>query len=122
MSAIVIRGQAASPIGGHAIGSGSGTNQAIAPSVTLTKTDGTSMILEFYGQGETTWPSSMGAWGAAPAGYTQRAKADGASGFGPVASCLNTKNSTTSDGSVTQTSTTGSINMAYKGATIEILN
>lgn len=116
MAVIVVRGQAASPIGGHALSGGAATNQAVAPAVTLTKTDGTSMILEFFGQ---TGSSALGNWSAAPSGYTQRAATT--QSLGSTAACLDTKDATTSDGSVTQGSATGGFSSGYQGATIEIL-
>lgn len=117
MAVIVVRGQNASPIGGHALSGGTDTNQATAPAVTLTNSTGTSMILEFYGQLGT---SSVDNWDAAPTGYTRRAATTQTSGS--TRSCLNTKNVTTTDGSVTQTGPTAFVSTGYQGATIEILD
>lgn len=109
MAAIVIRGQSVSPIGGHGEAGSSGTT-SIAPSVTMTNTGGSSMLLHFHGH------IQSGTWPAAPAGYTrQAAVVSGINGL-----CLNTKDSTTSDGSIAQ-STASSTNNGYRGATIEIL-
>lgn len=108
MVAAVLDGQAASPIGGHAEAGSAASNSATAPSVTMTRTDGTSVLLEFYGHKTVT------AWSAAPAGYTRQTS---------VASevCCNTKDFTTTDGSIAQPCTTSS-NVGYRGATVEILS
>lgn len=106
MVAVVIRGQAASPIGGHAEALGSSTTEAVAPAVTMTKTDGSSILLHFFS-------GSIGGstWGSAPSGYTQQATNSDV--------CCLTKNVTTSDGSVSQ-SRTASLGR-YRGATVEVL-
>lgn len=117
MAVITVRGQNASPIGGHALSGGSATGQAVAPAVTLSVTDGSSMILEFYGQ---MGSSDIDAWDAAPTGYTRRAATTGT--FQSTRACLNTKTVTTTDGSVTQTGATSSFSKGYQGATIEILH
>lgn len=107
--ACVLSGQNASPIGGHATATAaSGT--PTAPSITMTKTDGTSKLLEFYGVGAATGST----WSAAPAGYTQRA----AGVTSANGSCLNTKDVTTSDGSIAQTQSAGA---QYFATQIEIL-
>lgn len=117
MVVAVMRGQAASPIGGHALSGGTAVNQAVAPATTLIKTDGTSIILEFHGQ---TGTNSLDNWDAAPTGYTRRAATTQASGS--TRSCLNTKTTTTSDGAVTQTGPSAFVSAGYQGATIEILD
>mgnify|MGYP001612623541 FL=1 len=109
----VLRGQGASPVGGHAeSGGGSGGTDITAPSVTMTRTDGTSQILEFHG-GST---ASAITYSGAPTGYTRRAL--GVSAAEGIA--LNTKDNTTSDGSVNQV-VTGQTLTAYRGATVEIV-
>lgn len=112
LAVIVLRGQAASPIGGHAESGSSGTTLT-APSVTLTKTDGSSVLLHFYGVAAIT------AWGSAPTGYTRRAAETAIAVDGTTGVCLNTKDSTTSDGSVSQSATIGTT--AYRGASVEVL-
>lgn len=109
MAAIVLRGQAVSPIGGHAESGGTGT-AAVAPAITMVKTDGSSILLHFHGTRMNT------TWAAAPAGYTRQA-AFTTPFLGGV--CLNTKDDTTSDGSVSQGAQTSS---GYRGQTIEILS
>ncbi|SKV22886.1 Bacteriophage protein [Mycobacteroides abscessus subsp. abscessus] len=111
--AAVLRSQnTTTPVGGHAQTGGSG-NAAIAPAVTLAHTDGSSILLHFCCY------ANIGAsgWSAAPAGYTRRATAGTAHNTGAV---LNTKDSSTSDGSVSQSS--GGSGQNYAGATIEIRN
>ncbi len=113
MIAVVIRAQnTSSPIGGHAQAAGS-SGTTTAPSVTMTHTDGSSVLLHFHGH------SNLGAsgWDTAPAGYTRGAASGGA--FGP-ATALNYKNITTSDGSVAQTG--GQSSQNYAAATVEIIN
>lgn len=108
MIAVVVSGQASSPIGGHATTINSSTVSATAPSVTLSKTDGSSLLLEFYGHRFVT------AWDAAPAGYTRQTSV-------ATEVCCNTKNDTTSDGSIAQTGTISTAG-AYAGAAVEILS
>jgi predicted alpha/beta-fold hydrolase len=75
----------------------------------MSKTDGSSMLLEFHG-----FAGSSGSFSAAPTGYTRQASAVGSfSGL-----CLNTKDVTTSDGSVNQAT---SANSGWRGSTVEIL-
>jgi hypothetical protein len=116
--AVVIEDQhTSSPIGGHAASVtpvDSPTNQCVAPSITQVQTDGKALLLHFFGWGNGT-PGNCTAIAAAPAGYTQRLTRVYAGTEGGVA--LDTKNSSTSDGAVTQTSTS---NGYYRGATVEI--
>jgi len=113
MAVIVYRGQGASPIGGHAESGSTSSLNAVAPSVTLTQNNGTSALIHFFGHSAI---DSAEGWGAAPSGYTQRAtESSGTSGV-----CLDTKNTTTTDGSVTQLCST-TVSSGYRGATIEIL-
>ena len=107
MAVIVLRGQAASPIGGHAQSGSTSSTLATAPSITQSVTNGKSVILEFYGHRTVT------AWSTAPAGYTRRAAVS-------TETCLNTKDSTTSDGSISQNCTTSG-SSGYRGQTIEII-
>lgn len=113
MIAAVITGPVAtSPIGGHAAVGGAAAN-VTAPSVTMTHTDGSSILLHFHA----TAFINGGAWSSAPAGYTHRVVA------GPSSSrslLLNTKDTTTSDGSVTQPD--GSSGWAFAAATVEVIN
>lgn len=112
IGAIVIRGQnVATPFGGHAESGGTAASST-APAVTMTQTDGTSMLLHWHGH-----QSVGGAWPAAPAGYTRQITVNQGVANGLV---LNTKNVTTSDGSIVQT-IAGASSVGYHGATIEIL-
>lgn len=104
--AIVYRGVGAIPIGGHAESGGTGTG-SVAPSITLSNGDGSSAILQIHAS-----RTSNALDANAPAGYTRRVK--DASGY----CVMNTKDDTTSDGSITQTGTTST---GYRGATIEIV-
>jgi hypothetical protein len=90
MAAVVLTGQGPTPIGGLAVATSASTSAPSAPAVTLSQTDATSALLEFYES------SATGTWAAAPTGYTQRLSVT--SGF-----CVNTKNTTTSDGAIAQT-------------------
>lgn len=110
--AVIVRNQnSSSPIGGHAQQAGSSATTT-APSVTMTHTDGSSVLLHFHGHSNL---SSTG-WDAAPTGYTRGATSGSA--FQP-ATALNYKNITTSDGSVGQT---GGQNTSYAAASVEIIN
>lgn len=108
MIAVVIRDQHSTPIGGHAIDNATSTTPT-APAATLTNTDGTSILLHFYGSSSV----SGGAWAAAPAGYTRLADVFSASN----GACLNRKDVTTTDGAIVQGTT---INVAWRTATVEI--
>lgn len=104
MAAIVCRGQNAStPIGGHAESGGSSATMA-APAVTMSKTDGTSVLLSIFGR------SGGGVYNAATAGYTEQSSHT-------AVTMVNAKNDTTSDGSYNQTAT-GSA--SYRATQIEI--
>lgn len=117
MCAIVLRGQAAAPIGGHAESGGTATNSALAPSVTMTKTDGTSFLVQFYGLGA-TGGSNNGFSAAPPTGYTNSANT---SGGATTNIATDTKNVTTSDGGVTRAADSIFASLGYRGAQIEIL-
>lgn len=112
--AVVLRHQGMFPIGGNADGGGSNGTTSFAPSVGMTATDGTSMLLHFFAH---RGSSGTLTWDAAPAGYTQRAQSFGSTQPGL---CLNTKNVTTSDGLASQDHTTSAV-LGYWGTTIEIL-
>ncbi|CPZ22309.1 Bacteriophage protein [Mycobacteroides abscessus] len=113
MIAVVVRGtMPASPIGGHAAVGGAAVN-VTAPAVTLAHTDGSSMLLHFHA---TAFLNASG-WSSAPAGYTRRIVAGPSSSRSMV---LNTKDTTTTDGSVTQPD--GSAGWAFAAATVEIIN
>jgi hypothetical protein len=109
--AVSLRGQAASPIGGHA--EAGAISIATAPAVTMTETDGSSILLHFFGRRA----QSSAAWAAAPTGYTQVAQVYPAFVAGL---CIDTKDVTTSDGSVQQ-NTVGGSSLAHRGQTVEIL-
>jgi hypothetical protein len=112
IAAVVRNALAASPFGGTAESGSTAAGSATAPAVTMSRTDGSSMLLHFMGH-----RSGIGftAWDAAPAGYTQQAALVSSTGV-----CLITKDDTTSDGSVTQTMN-GTFNNGYRGATVEVV-
>lgn len=113
MIAVVIRNQRSSgPIGGHGTTTGTSTTTATAPAVTLADTSGSSLLFHCLGHRST---SGFSAWNAAPAGYTKIAEWVSSTGM-----CLLTKDSTTSDGSVTQNTNGGTVTQGYAGATVEI--
>lgn len=113
MMAVVINGAKTSgPIGGHAAGANTTGSNIQAPAVTMSKTDGTSMLLHFYGAGDGV--NNPTSWGSTPAGYTQRQTTTYTYNF----LCLNTKNDTTSDGAITQTITHSGW---QSGTSIEVL-
>jgi hypothetical protein len=99
MMAIVISGaNATTPVGGHSVTDNAGGQNMATTSITMSDTSGASLILNLFAGGDSinTFTST---WGSAPSGYTLVNSA--------VASnrgiCLNTKNSSTSDGAATQT-------------------
>ena len=107
MIAAVLHGQDINPIGGHAEAGATDGSNSVAPAVTLTRTDGSSSLLHFFGVPVTT------TWGSAPVGYTTKAN--------DTFSLLATKNSSAVDGSVTYShSLLGSAR--YRGASIEVLS
>lgn len=109
IGAVVLNGsRQSSPIGGNSESGGTSTNTSTAPAVTLTSTLGDSAILQFH------ISSGNSAWSSAPSGYTQR------SATTTPSLCINTKDSTTTDGQVGQTFSTLSA-VPVRGATIEIL-
>lgn len=110
LMAVVLSNQAASPVGGHAVATAT-TTTVTAPSVTMSNTSGSSMLLHYHA----TNALSGAAWASAPAGYTRRAASVLSGG---ASTCLNTKDDTTSDGAVSQGTTS---NATYRSATVEIL-
>lgn len=107
MVAVVVRGQRKfTPIGGAAEAGAAVANSAVAPLVTQQDTTGEALLLQFYGHRTVT------AWAAAPAGYTRL------TAVATEVAC-NRKDSSTTDGAVTQTCT--STNSGYRGAQVEIL-
>lgn len=108
MIAVVIRGQhGIVPIGNHAESGSAGTIMT-APSIQMGNSDGTSLLLHFFGA------STGVSWGSPAAGYTMQAT----TATSGSAAALVTKNVTTSDGAVNQGAQS---NTGYRGATIEIL-
>lgn len=107
MVAVVLRNQAASPIGGNATGGSTSSNTAVAPAITLSDSRGYSQILHFFGHRTVT------AWSTAPSGYTLQTSV-------ATEVALLTKDTTTSDGAVTQ-SLTASASSGYRGTTVEIV-
>ena len=108
----VLRGVAASPIGGKGTAvaaSGSST----APAVTLSVSDGSSALLHFHSWGDGV--NNVGTIGSTPSGYTQQL---GSALTTKLAAVLNTKNTTTSAGSVVQTF---SGTVYSSAATVEVL-
>lgn len=110
MIAAVISGNLAATQSGTpaAVNTGGTTTAVTAPAVTLVNSDGTSVLLHFY-----VHPATISSWGSAPTGYT-RLQATTASLV-----CCNSKNDTTSDGSIAQ-----SLSATVSGgaaATVEIL-
>jgi hypothetical protein len=98
LCAVIKGANQTTPIGGKAIsGQGLGVTMT-APAVTLTKTDGTSRLLHYYGIGDGVNPTSITA--AAAAGYSRKML------YQPTAlltAALNIKDVTTTDGAVVQT-------------------
>lgn len=108
MIAVVLRGQNDTPVGGHDESGGSSNSDLIAPSVTMGDTSGNSLLFHAFGC------TIITAWQTI-SGYTRQVYS-GTSGNPGV--CLYTKNSTTSDGSLTSSS--GSFGCGYRGATVEV--
>lgn len=97
MFCAVLTGQGNSPIGGSAVDSQSLVTNPLAPSITLSSTDGTSQILHTYQcNSNPTFSASP------PSGYTTRLTMSETGHFGRMIS----KDSTTSDGSVRFTAST----------------
>jgi hypothetical protein len=113
---VVLRGQkATSPIGGNAFTySTTSASSVTAPAVTLSNSDGSSQVLHFF---DGLGPAAFN-WNAAPTGYTSRLSVNSASSIN-VGYRVLTKDSTTSDGSVTNT-TSAAVNTKWS-ASVEIL-
>lgn len=113
--ASVIRNPGATPIGAHANTGGVATSAGpVAPALSLTNTDGSSIVLNFFGQ------RTGGGWStynAAPTGYTQWINSI-QSGGGAV--CLDIKNVTTTAPSVAQPVNADPTGAEYRGASIEV--
>ncbi|MCG7607070.1 hypothetical protein [Mycobacterium sp. CnD-18-1] len=92
MAAVVLRGQNPSPIGGHAV-SASISSTFTAPSITMTQTDGSSILLHIF----TTSIRNGSAWPTPPTGYTSESSVGNTNA---KAVQVLTKDVTTSDGSV----------------------
>lgn len=117
MIAVVISGaHATTPIGGQATATETFGGNPTAPAVTMSQTNGTSILLHFYGTGDGL--NACGTPSTAPANYTRQI-AGGPYTTPPRALCLNTKNVTTSDGSIAQTFT--GVGSYYAATTIEVL-
>lgn len=115
MIAVVLRATtASSPVGGSAVGTAGFGTSIPGPTVTMTKTDGSSALLYFYGAGDGS--NAFTSWGAAPTGMTQQVA--GAYSTAKQGVCLDTKNVTTSAGAESQTTVGGPY---YLSGTIEIL-
>lgn len=114
MLAVVITGQDATPIGGHAISGVTGSGGTMtAPSITLARTDGTSLILHMYGGGDGAYTNYFS---NIPAGYTAQTPLGV---FGTeYGALLITKNVTTSDGAASVTG--GRSDGRELAATIEV--
>jgi hypothetical protein len=101
------------PIGGRAMSATGFGGTMTAPAVTMSKTDGTSQLLHFYGIGDAT--NASGTISAVATGYTRRLA------FTPttlLAGVLNTKTVTTSDGAATQVKSGPGW---FSAATVEVL-
>ena len=110
----VLRGvNATTPIGGRASGAVGSVAACTAPAVTMSVTDGSSVLLHFYGYGDTA--NLVGTISTEPAGYTRQV---GTVLTTKLAGVLNTKTVTTSDGAVAQSTSSGASN---SGATVEVL-
>lgn len=104
--AVVVSGQDVNMGGGHAQSGAASTNTVAAPAMSMTITDGSSLVLEFYGH------RSVTAWSAAPAGYTRQTSV-------ATEVCCNTKDDTTSDGAVSQPCTAAS--GGSRGQVVEVV-
>lgn len=107
--AVVISNQNANPIGGNAY-YGQASSTVVAPSVTLSKSDGTSLLLHFGAHQNSNWTSNP------PTGYTIKIEGPGG---GEYRQCrFVTKNDTKTDGSVNLGSIAGGYTWA--SASLEI--
>lgn len=106
IAAIVLRGQAATPIGASDLSGGTANGTGTTPTITPQVANGTSFQLHCYGHRTVT------AWDAAPAGFTRRTTVN-------AELAINTKDNTTTGTGGTQTFT--STNSGGRQETIEIL-
>jgi hypothetical protein len=105
--AIVLRGvDLGNPVGGQAQAGTVGNDTTTVPQITPINLSGSSMFLSFVGH------RTVSAWSTAPAGYTRRAAV-------ATEVCCNTKDDTTTDGSVVQLCT--STNSGYRAIQVEFL-
>lgn len=118
LAAVVVKGQGSSPIGGNSTYV-TGTNQTAidAPSVTMSKTDGSSLILHFAAVFTNAASTTLS---SAPAGYTTKLDY-GYGGSLPADPVFRiaVKDSSTSDGSVT-IGTSAVTPQRWCAATVEI--
>ncbi|QOC55766.1 hypothetical protein SEA_JORGENSEN_6 [Mycobacterium phage Jorgensen] len=109
LAAVVVRNvHASDPIGSHSANGGNSTS-VVTSAITPEVTDGSSVLLYLHGC------ANLIAWDSAPSGFTRRSAVS--TGIFNSGVCVNTKNDTTSDGSATQTGTTGS---GWRAAIVEI--
>lgn len=109
LAAIVLRGvNATTPIGGHSETGAAGQSSPTSPNVTMTNTDGTSMLLNFYGH------DNMGTWASPPGGYTQQATAINVK----TGVCLDTIFASAGTGASQGAGTSGNV----RTATVEVLD
>lgn len=105
---VILRGQAAVPIGGHVQGGNAAATGSIASgTITMGDVSGMSILLYFWGHRTVT------AWGSAGSGFTSRSSL-------ATALTLNTKDDTTSDGAQTQ-AFTASASGGYRYQVVEVL-
>jgi hypothetical protein len=108
--AVVLR--RASGVGGYG-NSVVGLPAAVSPTISMTKSTGTSALLHFYGWGDAV-NTVTSISSTVPGGYTRRTSSTASL----TAICLNTKNLTDTDSAVAQAATVN----AYSGhATVEVL-
>lgn len=98
LGAINLRGSAGL-FGGQASDVTGTTTTITAPAVTQVDTSGAALLLEFY------FNRSVTVWSAAPANYTQQTSIATTGGI-----CINSKNSSTTDGAIAQGITSASSN------------
>jgi len=102
------------PIGGNAISTVAAASTSTAPAITLANSDGSSQLLHFHGFGDAV--NTIGTISATPTNYTQRV---GTVLTTKLAGVLNTKDVTTTDGSVGQSISGAAWNSS---ASVEILS
>lgn len=107
IAVMVLRGQGSTPIGGHGLSTNASSTSSTAPAITLAQSDGSSRIVTFHHS-----YNGPPYFSTAPTGWTRQT----ASPAGSLA-IANSKDVTTSDGSIVQTLGTAGLNIA---AQIEI--